>query len=540
MKIAVIVHNQIYKDARVRKESKTLKDNGFDLTLIGYGSDESFWTLIETCRTKLIKKIPYNPKRELKKFLQKINNKINFIYPFQKIFVLIGFLRPKVLYFYLKNTLIMQNRFLDKLYRYNIKNKKNIFARALEKFLIKRILGITLRTPLKLLIYLFKIYINALNSLKKFFLRSKFNKKIIKKIKIFRINLFLKKIFRNIDARYILKNVYLKYGGAYLTYPFISNIIFHNIKHIKFDVIHAHDLIALIVACRYKKLYPKTILVWDAHEIYTHLQYKTVVDNLYINYVIRTFAKKINYFITINKSIGEFYTSEFPNLPKPIILMNGTRFNPNIQENQNKANSPIRLSLNLKKDTKILLFQGGLVPNRGIEELLEASKYLENNWAIVFMGWGLLEEKIQERINENKESLDRARSQIYLIPPAPYENLAEWTMGADLGTILYKNSSLNHYYCTPNKIWEYPNANVPILCTNLFELSKIVNKYKTGYVLDKDVSGKQIAEFVNNLSNEELSRLKDNCLEFNKKENWEIYTKDLIGLYNSIKNDESK
>ena len=113
-------------------------------------------------------------------------------------------------------------------------------------------------------------------------------------------------------------------------------------------------------------------------------------------------------------------------------------------------------------------------------------------------------------------------------------------MGADLGTILYKNSSLNHYYCTPNKIWEYPNANVPILCTNLFELSKIVNKYKTGCVLDKDVSGKQIAEFVNNLSNEELSRLKDNCLEFNKKENWDIYTKDLIGLYNSIKNDESK
>ena len=72
MKIAVIVHNPIYKDARVRKESRTLKDNGFDLILIGYGSDENIWTEIENCRTKIIKKISYNPLKAFKNFFQKI------------------------------------------------------------------------------------------------------------------------------------------------------------------------------------------------------------------------------------------------------------------------------------------------------------------------------------------------------------------------------------------------------------------------------------------------------------------------------------
>ena len=51
MKTAVIVHNQIISDARVRKECRSLQKSGFDITIFGYGSDENEITNIENCKT---------------------------------------------------------------------------------------------------------------------------------------------------------------------------------------------------------------------------------------------------------------------------------------------------------------------------------------------------------------------------------------------------------------------------------------------------------------------------------------------------------
>src|SRR5690606_40601034 len=63
-----------------------------------------------------------------------------------------------------------------------------------------------------------------------------------------------------------------------------------------------------------------------------------------------------------------------------------------------------------------------------------------------------------------------------------------------------ENVGLNHLYCTPNKLWEYPAAGVPILCSPLVEMTKIVQQYDTGWLLPEPAQPNTISQIINGLS----------------------------------------
>ena len=468
MKIAVIVHNQISRDARVRKECSSLKQNKFDVTLFGYGSDRNKITYIENCKAHIIKGVDFSLYKRIEVSLNLIFKKIFF----NKFFVFFGSLLL---------ILIKRNK-VSKVYR---KVSFLVFIKSLLNFLEPRI---------------------------KFLARP------------------IKNFFRHFTGTYIIYPFIRYFIGTYIIYPFISDLIFTKLKAYKFDVIHAHDIIALLVSIKYKKMYPNVLIIWDAHEIYTHLSYKTFIDKIYIRNLITKSAKSIDRFITINQSIAEHYLENFPNLSKALVLMNAT----NYKENIINKSFLLQKETDLKRSQKILLFQGGLSMNRGIEELLDAAKYLKNDWSIVFMGSGKLEDLIRDKMNNLNLKRPKGENVISLIPPAPYEDLALWTSGADLGAIFYKNTSLNQFFCTPNKIWEYPNANVPIICSNLFEMSKLVSSNKIGFVIDENSTGRDIANIVNNLSDEILLEIRENCNKFSRNHSWQVYDRKLINMYKKI------
>ena len=63
---------------------------------------------------------------------------------------------------------------------------------------------------------------------------------------------------------------------------------------------------------------------------------------------------------------------------------------------------------------------------------------------------------------------------IFHHPPVSTTFLLDYTASADIGLLLYDNSSLNHKYCMPNKLFEYMMAGLPVLVSNLQEIKKIV------------------------------------------------------------------
>jgi glycosyltransferase involved in cell wall biosynthesis len=166
-------------------------------------------------------------------------------------------------------------------------------------------------------------------------------------------------------------------------------------------------------------------------------------------------ARAADRVLTVNAPYAEELAKRF-DVPLPVIVMNCSyRFTP--------ATERPRLlhdSLGLDPDTRVVLYQGGFMEGRGVEQLLEAVRQIPGA-VLVAMGYGALE-------GAYKEAADRPdnRGKFYVLPAVPPTELLDWVASADVVGVLFQHDTLNHYLSTPNKFFEAMSAGVPSVCSD--------------------------------------------------------------------------
>lgn len=293
------------------------------------------------------------------------------------------------------------------------------------------------------------------------------------------------------------------------------------------DIVHVHDHLTLTAARLYKERFDCPI-IWDAHEIYEDLASIEKERAAVNSRIIRENATFVDGFITLNQSIADFYHVKYPELPRAVLVPNAVE-----RTAQTRYDGRLHEAAGLGSEQKVLLFQGGFSQHRGIPALLEAAQHLREDWSLVFMGWGKLEDMIRQYA-EAPSDRPPGRERVAIVPGAPHDELLSWTAGASLGAIPYENTGLNHLYCSPNKLWEYPAAGVPILATDMPEMEKQIGKYDIGRTVSRDLDPQEVASAVNTLSEADLRRLKMNCGTYASAENWQNYESRIVDLYSSL------
>lgn len=288
-----------------------------------------------------------------------------------------------------------------------------------------------------------------------------------------------------------------------------------------YDVIHCHDINALIAGTELKKVNPGARLIWDAHEIYEHLAGGSADDKALVRSIIEEATPLVDGFVTISESLRRFYNESY-DLPQGRVVMNATR-----KVSPVEYDGRLHQAAGLERGRKILLFQGALSPHRGIEKLLAAAPSLPEPWSVVFMGWGTLEQTVREAANKHP-------GRISIVPGAPHSELAQWTAGATIGIIPYENTSLNHLYCTPNKLWEFPAAGVPILATALVEMEQMITRWGTGFLLPREFTAADIVGAVSGITDDQLAHCRQKCRDFVEQMSWESFEPELLELYRDL------
>lgn len=309
-------------------------------------------------------------------------------------------------------------------------------------------------------------------------------------------------------------------------YHAIARALADKVDPARHEVVHCHDIIALIAGTRLKKRNPKLHLIWDAHEYYEEVASGTEEDRALMREVITDAAPHVDGFVTISDSFREIYAREYPGLPPAQVVMNATR-NAGAVEDDGRLHRAAGLS----PDRKILLFQGGFSPHRGIGHLIEATENLPQPWSIVMMGWGKLEPEISAAIDRLTDPDHPGRAPLAMIPAAPQDELPYWSAGATLGAIPYENVGMNHLYCTPNKLWEFPNAGVPILATGLVELDRIISEWGTGFLLPRDFGADDVLERLAAITPDDLAEARANCRRFSDAMSWDRFENALLKAY---------
>jgi glycosyltransferase involved in cell wall biosynthesis len=306
----------------------------------------------------------------------------------------------------------------------------------------------------------------------------------------------------------------------------------------KIDILHCHDFTTLRTGVALKQQRPSLKLVYDSHELFSAVHGQIAVRHNWIKLEEARASRSIDACLTVNDSIAKELKSYYPKLPDPVVVCNATplRKGPFSETGVADACAPIddgrlRKAAGLTADRKILLFQGGIARHRGLPALTMAATFLPEEWCLVYMGWGNYEKDVKLIA----ELVDTPGERIRFVPPVPQCELAEWTAGATIGVIPYEPVSLNHIYCSPNKLWEYPRSGVPVLCSDAPEMRRRVERYGFGWIIPRDrLTPRGIAGIVASLSDAEIARAKRACRDFILADNWCVYEKRLLDVYGHL------
>jgi glycosyltransferase involved in cell wall biosynthesis len=144
----------------------------------------------------------------------------------------------------------------------------------------------------------------------------------------------------------------------------------------------------------------------------------------------------------------------------------------------------LRESLGIPSTTAIVLYQGLLIGQRGIEQAMEAILEVPDA-VLVLMGFG----------NQNGSQADlhayQARAarvpyagRVLFAPPVPPQELLSWTASADISIMLIQPSSENHVEGVPQKLWEAMAAGTPVLASDMPGARAVVSETGCGRVVD--------------------------------------------------------
>jgi glycosyltransferase involved in cell wall biosynthesis len=128
--------------------------------------------------------------------------------------------------------------------------------------------------------------------------------------------------------------------------------------------------------------------------------------------------------------------------------------------------------------SKVILYQGALNLGRGVGTAIRAIQYLEGV-ELWLAGDGDLTSQLKEMVVEMK-----LESKVKFLGRLPLHQLHEVTRLADLGISLEEDLGLNYRFALPNKLFDYIQAGVPVLVSNLPEMRHIVEHYQIGTIAE--------------------------------------------------------
>ncbi|WP_225560923.1 glycosyltransferase [Comamonas sp. CMM02] len=295
----------------------------------------------------------------------------------------------------------------------------------------------------------------------------------------------------------------------------INICFFYKNKKISCVNVHSLGLLPLGVLLKY---FWNVSLVYDAHELETETNGAKGLRKKLSKWLERRLIKHTEMTIVVSDSIADWYSKEYA-IQRPPVVLNA----PNLRDL--KRNNHFREQLGIREDQVILLYQGGLMRGRGVHLILEAfSARSDDKVVAVFMGYGELQKDIQAAAVNNN---------IFFYPAVAPQVVLEYTASADFGISLIENTCLSYYYCMPNKLFEYAMAGLPVLVSNMKDMSELVTKNQMGAVIS-DFSAVGINRAIDNFLVQNLSAMKINAYRVACEHAWEVQEQKMLGAYRAI------
>ena len=294
----------------------------------------------------------------------------------------------------------------------------------------------------------------------------------------------------------------------------------YEMKTMKFDIIHAHDLDTLAPAVKEARR-RKIPLIYDSHEIYHEMA-----------------AERLSGFMV---GIIKSYEKKMLRKPDAVICVNG-RFKgileswgaKNVSVVMGCPSEPVasqeiveKIRREISPDGKqIVQYIGVLEPNRNVLELVEGFVGNKSSGARLLMGgYGSLETLAASKSGERYS----------FIGPVKPTDVPAYTLAADILVAIYDPAFGNNRDSVPNKLFEAMGSSKPIIVAKGTWTSEEVEKIGCG--LSVEYGSNEVFQAIDKLlADKELyKKYCDNGRKaFEEQYNWGVMEKRLLAIYSDL------
>lgn len=239
-------------------------------------------------------------------------------------------------------------------------------------------------------------------------------------------------------------------------------------------VVHCNDLDTLLVGVLAKRAWGCR-LVYDAHEFYPHGQVDAGwYHRPFFRFYERSLIRQCDAVVTVNPMLARAMADEY-GLERVLSVPNAEPWRDGIAPRHGEVGT-------LAAGRVKFLFQGAFAAGRGIEELIRAWARVDASRAALFLrGPANPCRDACERLARELGLLGRS---VYLLEPVAEEELVAASMEADVGLIPYKPGILSYTYCCPNKLSQYFQASLLVLCNELPYVKQVLAEAGAGFSFD--------------------------------------------------------
>jgi len=303
------------------------------------------------------------------------------------------------------------------------------------------------------------------------------------------------------DRPYKCKRLTLLFNKGFLFYAEFNIRLLFLLIFKKYTFLLSNDLDTL-PANAMDSFFKRRKLFYDSHELFTEvpeLNNRKLIKWIWA-FLEKISLKRVYKAYTVCDSIARYYRVKY-GVDFAII-----RNLPFYDDNK----------VSFKSRENLIIYQGALNKDRGIELMIEAMQHIEG-YELVIAGAGDIENQLRSISQELK-----LEGKVRFFGRLQIDILNQLTRTCKLGLSLERNTNLNYYYALPNKIFDYINAGVPVVCSNLPEMTAVVSQYKVGAIFDGETAVELAATINKLLENTKLlETYHENCHIASEKLNWE-------------------
>ncbi len=297
------------------------------------------------------------------------------------------------------------------------------------------------------------------------------------------------------------------------------------------DALHAHDSNALVpvaLAARARRV----PFVYDAHDLWLGRPRRErssvyfALNQLYYSAIERAFVPRAAATLTVSPPIAHHLERRY-GLTGVDLVHNY----PDAAPPQDPADlRALPGGEGIPVDAPVVLYLGGLMGGRGLEELVDAMALVPGAH-LALLGDGVLAGPLRRRAAERGIG-----GRLHLLPPVAPDQVVAVAASADVGVSPIVPSCLNYRYSLPNKLFQYMAAGIPVVASDFPQVRAIVEDAGCGFVVDT-TRPPEIAEAIRGLiaDPEEARRLgTDGRRAVERRYNWSSSADTLLEVYRRI------